>query len=150
MIARPVVKNKFWIVEESGKKVATIQKHTEGIAWVEDTQRKQFASIDLLKTHYNINFDRPPNKSTKIKDQEVYGYPCRVQPFNGVWDIRHRVPLYTEAKKSKCYYAAGYYRMEGKIVFCPKYIFINRISFEGPFKSEQEAVNAKISNTESE
>jgi hypothetical protein len=147
MIARPVVKNKFWIVEESGKKVATIQKHTEGIAWVNNEQRQQFPSIDVLKNHYNVNFDRPLPKTSKTKEQEVYGYPCQVQPHNGVWDIRHRVPLYTETKKSKCFYAAGYYVMEGKIVFCPKYIFINRISFEGPFKSEQEAANAKISNT---
>lgn len=149
MIARPVVKNKFWIVEEQGEKVATIQQHTDGIAWVENAQRQQFANVDLLKNHYNIHFDRPASKSTKTTVNEIYGYPTDVRPHNSVWDIKHRVPLYTQTKKSKCYYAAGYYVMEGKIVFCPKYIFINRISFTGPFKSEQEAENAKIANTKS-
>lgn len=149
MIARPVVKNKFWIVEEEGKKVATIQQHTDGIAWVEDTQRQQFANVDLLKNHYSIHFDRPASKQSRNAINEIYGYPTDLRPYNSVWDIKHRVPLYTQTKKSKCYYAAGYYIMEGKIVFCPKYIFINRISFTGPFKSEQEAENAKIANTQS-
>lgn len=149
MIARPVVKNKFWIVEEEGKKVATIQQHTDGIAWVENKQRQQFDNIDLLKNHYNIHFDRPVSKQSRSTANEIYGYPTDMRPHNSVWDIKHRVPLYTQTKKSKCYYAAGYYVMEGKIVFCPKYIFINRISFTGPFKSEQEAENAKIANTQS-
>lgn len=149
MIARPVVKNKFWIVEEQGEKVATIQQHTDGIAWVENAQRQQFASVDLLKNHYNIHFDRQSPRNNKVSSNEIYGYPTDVRPYNSVWDIKHRVPLYTQTKKSKCYYAAGYYLMEGKIVFCPKYIFINRVSFLGPFKSEQEAENGKVTHPKS-
>jgi hypothetical protein len=146
MIAKPVVKNKFWIVEQEGKKVATIQQHTEGIAWVDTNKREQFANIDILKNHYNLHFDRPSTKSTKANNKELYGYPCDGVPFNGVWDLKHRVPLYTTTKKSKCYYAAGWYLLNDEIVFCPKYIYINRLSFVGPFKSEQEVNNAKISN----
>jgi len=147
MIAKPIVKNKFWIVEQEGKKIATIQQHTEGIAWVETSKREQFANIDLLKNHYNLHFDRPNSKSIKSTNKEVYEFPCNSTPFNGVWDLKHRVPLYTKSKKSKCFYAAGYYLMDNEIVFCPKYIYINRLSFVGPFKSEQEAKNAQITNT---
>ncbi len=146
MIAKQIVKNKFWIVENEGKKVATIQQHNDGIAWVNSSQREQFANIDLLKNYYNLHFDRQTNKTTKTTKNELYEYPCDQIPFNQVWDIKHRVPLYTKTKKSKCYHAAGYYVMDGEIVFCPKYIFINRTSFTGPFKTEQEAIDAKISN----
>lgn len=154
MIAKPVVKNKFWIVEEGGEKVATIQRHNDGISYVKNDHRYQFENIDLLKNHYNLHFDRPANKATKTNNNEVYNYPCEGSPHNLVWDIKHRVPLYTKSKKSKCFYAAGYYAMDQEIVFCPKYIFINRVSFVGPFKSKQEAeiaLNVKTStiNTES-
>lgn len=141
MIAKPVVKNKFWIVEEDGEKIATIQRHNDGISYVENAQRYQFENIDLLKNHYNLRFDRPPAKVTKTQKTEVYGYPCDSTPYNPVWDIKHRVPLYTKDNKSKCFYAAGYYVMDKGIVFCPKYIFINRISFVGPYQTEEEAKN---------
>lgn len=145
MIAKQVVKNKFWIVEQEGKKIATIQQHNEGIAWVNEQQREQFPNIDLLKHHYNLHFDKQSNTTriSKITKKELYGYPCDCIPMNQVWDIKHRVPLYTKTKKSKCFYSAGYYIMDDQIVFCPKYIFINRTSFTGPFKTEQEAIDAK-------
>lgn len=150
MIAKPVVKNKFWIVEEQGEKVATIQQHNSGIAWVDDNNREQFANIDLLKNHYNLYFDKANSKNNKSNNKDVYEYPTTGTPYNGVWDLKHKVPLYTRTKKSKCYYAAGYYVMNDEIVFCPKYIFINRASFTGPFKTEQEAANAKIIKPQSQ
>jgi hypothetical protein len=41
LIAKPVVKNKFWIVEQSGSQVATIQAIDEagGFAYVHDNER---------------------------------------------------------------------------------------------------------------
>lgn len=154
MIAKPVVKNKFWIVERDGEKVGTLQKNTKGVAFVEQGTREQFANIDLVKNHYNIHFDRPSAKSSKKDECSVYGYPAEVRPHNSVWDIKHRVPLYTKTKKSRCYYAAGWYALDQQIVFCPKYIFINRNSFMGPFNSELEAKNANVKtssiNTQSE
>lgn len=149
MIAKTVVKNKFWIVEEDGEKIATIQKHNDGISYVENDQRYQFDNIDLLKNHYNLRFDRPPAKTAKPQSNEVYGYACDSSPHNLVWDIKHRVPLYTKSSKSKCFYAAGYYVMDKEIVFCPKYIFINRVSFSGPYYTKEEAEakqNAKNSS----
>jgi len=139
MIAKPVVKNKFWIVEHQGEKVATIQRCDQGLTWVCDNQRQRFDSFDNLKNHYNLNVDKWRNSTSKTNSNSVYKYPCDSVPYNSVWDLRHRVPLYTKTKKSRCYYAAGYYVMDGQIVFCPKYIFINRVEFKGPFFTEQEA-----------
>lgn len=144
MIAKPVVKNKFWIVEKNGEKIGTLQKHTNGIAFVDESTRQQFSNVDLLKNHYSIHFDRPASRVSKKDDCLVYGYPSEVKPHNSVWDIKHRVPLYTKTKKSRCYYAAGWYVLDQQIVFCPKYIFINRNSFIGPFNSEQEAKNVNV------
>lgn len=139
MIAKPVVKNKFWIVENQGKKVATIQRCDQGVTWVGDNGRQKFESFDSLKNHYQVNISKWTQTKTTIDGHSVYKYPCDSFPYNNVWDIKHRVPLFTKSKKSRCYYAAGYYVMDKEIVFCPKYIFINRISFKGPYLTYHDA-----------
>jgi hypothetical protein len=57
LIAKPVVKNKFWIVESSGTKVGNIQAIDEGgFVYVHDNAREMFPSIKLLSKQYNIEF----------------------------------------------------------------------------------------------
>jgi len=42
LIARPVIKNKFWIVEEEGKKIATIQAVEDGgFVYVQEQSRQR-------------------------------------------------------------------------------------------------------------
>jgi hypothetical protein len=58
LIAKPVIKNKFWVVEDSGQKIATIQaKDDGGYAYVHDEQREYFPSVKNLKLKYNIPED---------------------------------------------------------------------------------------------
>jgi hypothetical protein len=57
IIAKPVVKNKFWIVEEGGEKIATIQAIEEGgFAYVHDEQRELFPSIQMITKKYKVEF----------------------------------------------------------------------------------------------
>lgn len=149
LIAKPVVKNKFWIVEEGGNKVATIQKDQDRVVWVASQNRQTFPNLDLLKNHYNVVFDRPA-KSVSTTENSAYGYPTDSRPHNVVWDLKNQVPLYTQDRRSKCYYAAGWYVLDGRVVFCPKSIYINRNIFSGPYRTEEEAVNEQINtNTRS-
>ena len=55
LIAKPVVKNKMWIVESAGTKVGNIMAVDEGgVVYVHDNQRESFPSIKLLSKQYNI------------------------------------------------------------------------------------------------
>ena len=64
LIAKPVVKNKMWIVESLGTKVGNIMAVDEGgVVYVHDDQREAFPSIKLLQKKYNIEFDIAPGKS---------------------------------------------------------------------------------------
>ena len=70
IIAKPVVKNKFWIVEEGGEKIATIQAIEEGgFAYVHDEQRELFPSIKMISKKYNIEFV----KAEKPKKEKLLG-----------------------------------------------------------------------------
>ena len=141
-IATPVVKNKFWVVEESGNKVATIQaRDNGGIVYVQEHEREFFPSIKNLKQKYQIKFDG--FKKLKIKiDKTVYGYPISGKSFNEVYDVQNRIPMYTKTAKSKSRYCAGYYvvNINGKwtTCFCPKSITLIRYKFLGPYKNEQD------------
>ena len=57
--------------------------------------------------------------------------------FNSILDIKRKLHIYTKTQKSKCYYAAGWYSIkqntEYATIFCPKYIFIQRYPYYGPF-----------------
>lgn len=144
-IAKPIVKNKYWIVEEKGNKVATIQAIDEGgFAYVHDNERERFASIKMISKKYNIDFVR----AEKLKNThagEVYGYPCQGKSHNEVYDVARRLPIYTKSAKSRSFFCAGYYLVKYGSnwikEYCPKLITLNRYEFKGPFKSESEAKN---------
>ena len=73
---------------------------------------------------------------------EVHGYPTRCEPYNGMFDISRKLPLFTKSEKSKSVYCAGYYLVKFNVnwlkSFCPKLITIERNEYQGPFKTELE------------
>ena len=148
LIARPVLKNKFWIVENQGNKVATIQAAEDGgFVYVHAEARERFASIKLLSKARNVVFDNVvPKKEKLIETHEVHGYPVSQKPWNVLWDVKHQFPVYTKTSKSKSYYCAGYYIIKfnnGWVKsYCPKFITLNRYDFQGPFKSKTEMQEA--------
>lgn len=149
LLAKPVIKNKYWIVEESGNKIATIQAVEGGnVALVLDNKRELFPSIKLLSKQYNIEFVKA-DKVKKIKpaSHDVYGYYTPHMPYNEVFDVRRKLPIYTSSAKSKSFYCAGYYIIKFNNVWakatCPKLITINRYEYQGPFRTVDE-MNAAL------
>jgi hypothetical protein len=149
LIAKPVVKNKMWIVEAyTGTKVGNIMAIEEGgFVYVHDEQREQFANIKLLSKKYNIVFA----KAEKIKKEkqdvyEVYGYPTNNQPHNEVLDVQRYLPIYTKGAKSKSFFCAGYYIIKFSSTwvraYCPKLITLNRYEYEGPYKTQERMLDA--------
>jgi hypothetical protein len=142
-VAKPVVKNKYWIVEESGNKVATIQAIEDGgFSYVHDNHRERFASIKLISKKYNIEFAKADKQATS-KVHSVYGYPCNSKSFNEIYDVTRRLPIYTKTAKSRSYFCAGYYLIKYNSTwvreYCPKLITLNRYEHQGPFKTAEEA-----------
>jgi hypothetical protein len=141
-IAKPVVKNKFWVVEDQGTKIATIQaKDDGGFVYVHDNQREYFPSVQILKKKYNIKFGTA-NKVNKIKSNSVYGFPISGKSFNQVYDVKRKLPIYTKTSKSRSLFCAGYYLINladsWTETFCPKNITLTRYKYLGPFKTQQE------------
>jgi hypothetical protein len=143
-IAKPVVKNKFWVVEDQGHRVATIQAVEDGgFVYVHDEQRERFNSIKLLSKQYNIVFDKTAKTSkTQPAGNNVYGYPTQAKPYNELYDVSRKLPVYTKTTKSKSYFCAGYYIVQFDShwakAYCPKLITLNRYPFRGPFATQEQ------------
>ena len=142
LIATPIVKNKFWVVEDHGEKIATIQARDDGgYVYVYDDQREYFSSAKDLKQKLNIKF----NSVLKKKKEElgsVYGFPVKGKIYNQMYDVQRRLPIYTKQSKSRSYYCAGFYLVKLNNTwtesFCPKNITLQRYKFLGPFSSKEE------------
>lgn len=143
LVAKSILKNKYWIVEEQGEKIATIQAIEEGgFVYVEGVSRQVYPSIKLLTRDHNIVFDQEAKKSKHIAAGfDAYGYPTSQKPWNVLWDVKHQFPVYTKTSKSKSYYCAGHYIIKfnnGWVKsYCPKFITLNRYEFQGPFKTKE-------------
>ena len=149
--AKLVVKNKCWILEDDGRKIGTIHNNGSSITLVRGNKRENFNSLKKLSDRYNILVDKiTPTKEIK-ESHKVYDYPCDYNAQNILWDIKHRLPIFTKGRKSKSFFCAGYYIVKfnnGWVKsYCPKLITLNRYPYQGPFKSQEEMIeNLRTAN----
>lgn len=155
LLAKPVVKNKCWVVEDHGRQIATILTTPNGVTLVHDGGRERFASFKLLSDRYNIVLDKTKTvKKQPMETHDVYGYPCDYQANNILWDVQHRLPIFTKGTKSKSFFCAGYYIVQfnnGWVKsYCPKLITLNRYPFKGPYKTKEDMqIQLRIANSNS-
>jgi len=149
MLAKAIVKNKFWIVEDTeGEKIGTIQKVQNGsrdVVLVKGRQRTKFPSIKILGEKHNIKFSTP-RKSRAKKSPDVYGYPAEGEVHNGVFDLEQNLPIYTKIEKSKSFFCAGHFLIKFNNTwvknFCPKLLTLDRNEWAGPYRTDAEMVQA--------
>lgn len=142
LIAKPIVKNQFWIVTDGEKKVGNIEANNAGYGVQINGTFLQFNNTDELKKKTQIKFE--PIKTNKTKAAMPYPeYPTPKKTYNSVFDVKRGLHLFTTTAKSKCLHAAGWFVLDQngtkEVVFCPKYIFIQRYPYSGPYKTESDA-----------
>jgi hypothetical protein len=150
---KEVLKDKFWIVEDKGTNIGTLSLHDEKYMLSSSTGTEFFDTKQQLGNRFRTNVswtDLDITQQTPL-ERVVHGFPTSCDPYNSIFDVKRRLPLFTKSNKSKSLYCAGYYiiRFEKGWVksFCPKLITIERYESKGPFKTEfimrQELSNAK-------
>ena len=140
--AKTILKNKFWIVENNGERVGTISMNDdrfmlstgEAITFYDNKK-------DLENQLGKTIFERDKSAKPEIQ-KEVYGYPTSTSPYNVMYDVKRKLPLFTKSMKSKSLYCAGYYIIKfdkGWVKsFCPKLVTLDRYEFAGPMNTELE------------
>lgn len=144
LVAKPIIDNRFWIVTDGQKKVGNIEANNAGYGVNINGSVLQFNNTDEIKNTIQITFDTTDHNVSQIKPYPEYPTPDKI--YNSVIDVTRNLHLFTMTPKSKCLHAAGWFAMmddgSKEVVKCPKYIFIQRYQYRGPFKTKSEAVEA--------
>jgi len=140
--AKQILQGKFWILEDAGIRIGTISKNEEGFLINTKGKVDFYKSENQLKKQFGKNFLVAEIKNDSQDTSEVNGFPTKGIPYNSMYDIKKKLPLFTKSEKSKSVYCAGYYLVKFNVnwlkSFCPKLITIERNEYIGPFKTELE------------
>ena len=146
--AKPVLKDKFWIIENDEQRIGTMSWNDDRYMFSSNRETCFFDNKREMKKRFgtDIVWTTLGSENNKItfnhENCTVHGYPTSVIPFNTMYDVKRKLPLFTKSNNSKSSYCAGYYiiRFDKGWVksFCPKLITIERYESKGPFKTEIE------------
>ena len=150
MRAKILVKDKFWIIEENGQKLGTLQKKDDN-GWIflgKKDQRQEYPTSESLYARFGSGIFASditvPENEIKTEESEwhVHGYPCSQPPYNAMFDVQKQLPIYTKTPKSRSLFCAGYYIIDfpkgWRKAYCPKVITLQRYAYKGPIKSKIE------------
>lgn len=142
--AKPIIDDKFWIVEEEGVKIGTLRKNEDKFVFSNETGIRIFDNKKSITEQFGKDFfvAKIIKEAANANPQEVHGFATSTSPHNAMYDIQKKLPLFTKSGDSKSLYCAGYYiiRFEKGWVksFCPKLITLQRYEYKGPFKTDLE------------
>ena len=149
---KPLIDGKFWLIEAEGEKLGTLTKEKKGYSFMRKGQKVDLADLAVFKTLFGIEIREEdlkkekkakPAKAVENKEEyAIYEFPCSSKPYNPLYDVRQKLPIYSKSDKSKSQYCAGYYVIKFRKgwvkSFCPKLITLERYDHRGPFKTEIE------------
>jgi hypothetical protein len=150
MKAKILVKDKFWIIEENGQKLGTLQRKDDN-GWIflgKQDQKQEYTTQESLYEKFGSgifanDISVPENRSQTMETEwQVHGYPCSQPPYNSMFDVQKQLPIYTKTPKSRSLFCAGYYIIDfpkgWRKAYCPKVITLQRYAYKGPIKSKIE------------
>ena len=142
IVAKPVVTNHFWILLKKEEKIGNVEACAGGYQVKINNKVSKYKTIRMAAQRAEIHFERDALKHDKNVTNLVHGFPAKGRIYNAVWDVPHKLPLFTKTRKSKSWFAAGWYRVcknrTWKIVQDPKLITLQRYEYKGPFHTQGE------------
>ena len=144
LVAKPIIKDQYWVVTDGDKKVGNVIATGSGFDVIVNGKNLHYENTSEIQKKNQIEFLKV--KTLKSKSDRPYAeFPTTDKVYNSMMDVKRKLHLYTKSIKSKCFHAAGWYVMnhtgQNKVVFCPKYIFIKKYQYTGPYRSRLEAEN---------
>ena len=142
-VAKPVLENKFWILEDNGQKVGTIRSNENGVTLTLGKQNQTFKKLTELQQKLKVDFTGKEIVKKEVEEYEVHGFACKTKPYNPIYDLKRKLPLYTKTHDSQSFFCAGYYVVHWEDgshspSYCPKLITLSRYTYDGPFKTKME------------
>jgi hypothetical protein len=147
IVAKPVVDKQFWILQRNNEKVGNIEAVNGGYQVKIDNQVAQFKTIKMVEQRADVHFEPAIKHHAGNSKHLVHGFPVAGRIHNPIWDVQQKLPLYTKTKKSKSWFAAGWYTVKkGRnwaVMQNPKLILLQRYTYTGPFYDKETASTAQ-------
>ena len=140
--AKPILKNKFWIIENDGERIGTLSKQEDKRYMYSCSTGTEYFSDTKSFNNFigDVSWDKTSISDGSKEKKEIHGFTTSTIPHNVVYNVQKKLPLFTKSKKSKSLYCAGYYIIKfdkGWVrSFCPKLVTLETYSYKGPFKTE--------------
>lgn len=148
IIAKPVIDKQYWILKQDNKKIGIVEAVDGGFAVKIQNSVSRYKTIKMAGRDANIEFE-PAMRTKKQPTNTVHGFDVSGKIYNALWDVKHKLPLFTKEAKSKSWFAAGWYMVKQhrnwKLVQNPKLITLERYKYQGPFHSKEEANDKSVS-----
>jgi len=150
-LAKPLVKDRFWILSRNGESVGLLNRIGDSHYVVTDHGRKiAFNSKKTLLDKYPIRFikHQASDVAATYTQKEVHGYPINSKKaFNVIYDLNRKLPMFNKREDSKCWFCAGHYiinftKIGWTTASCPKLITLDRYGYKGPYKTAEDAKEA--------
>lgn len=144
--AKAIIKNKYWILQQDKKKVGEIEATKTGFDLKVGDEREKFKTLNMIEERLRTDIEYVDiAKTVEHEVNQVHGYPTDCKPYNSLFNVRTRIPVFTQGEDSKSWFAAGWYQIKQKnrwrTVLCPKLIILDRYEFRGPFKDKEEIIS---------
>jgi hypothetical protein len=142
-VSKILIPNKEWIIKDHDEKIGSVAKSKKGYAFLRKGNKIIFKDVEEITSSLGVSLAPQEKKlSSEPESHSIYGYSCSSKPYEPVYNIKKKLPLFAKSDKSKSQYCAGYYVIQFRKgwvkSFCPKLITLERYPFHGPFKTEQE------------
>ena len=144
LIALPVIDKQYWILKDNDRKVGNVEACAGGYQVKINNQVEQYKTIKMVEQRVHVHFESTP-KTIKEKSSTnlVHGYPAAGRIYNPVWNVPHKLPIYTKTNKSKSWFAAGWYKVKKgrnwRVLQGPKLIMLQRYTYTGPYYTKEDA-----------
>lgn len=145
LVAKPIINNEYWVITSDGKKVGNVLSSGQGFDVRINGSQVHFQNTTDIKKSIGLEFQKfqKPKKNVLSLFSD---FPLDTKHYNSVFDIKRKLHLFTKTPNSKCLYAAGWFIFKDndklELEYCPKYIFIQRYEYLGPFKTKEEATES--------
>jgi hypothetical protein len=147
LVAKPIIKGEYWVVTDGDKKVGNVIQEGSNYQVKLNNTVETYDSTKSIEKIKKIEFEKTKKVKTELKNPPFAVYPTESNRiYNSFYDVKRKLHIFTKGAKSKCYFVAGWFGVKQTDtftkIFCPKYIFIQRYEYIGPFKSEEELNNS--------
>lgn len=138
ILAKSVIKDKFWILEENAKRVGMMNFKDDN--YVITLRRKDYVAHDNkeLKT---LGIEFVKRDLAHGGHLEVMGYPTDQEEVFNVKEI-DGFPTFTKKAASKSTHVAGWYGIKFKngwvCTLCPRLTTVKTNTFVGPYKTKMD------------